>query len=101
MLVHGNGVLHGGFEQLGSFFELSNDILNSFAGTLIVGLGVGLLSLGFLLGTAALVPAVFFEKFLARLGDAELVDDQEPAYRPANFVSGYEAMPIRFTPAVS
>ena len=43
----------------------------------------------------------FFEKFLARLADAELVDDQEPAYRPANFVSGYEAMPIRFTPAVS
>jgi len=43
---------------------------------------------------------VMFEQLLARLPDIELADpDQaEPAYRPANFVSGYEAMPVRFTP---
>jgi cytochrome P450 family 142 subfamily A polypeptide 1 len=29
--------------------------------------------------------------------DLELVDEVEPAYRPANFVSGYESMPVRFT----
>jgi cytochrome P450 family 142 subfamily A polypeptide 1 len=40
----------------------------------------------------------FFETVLSRLPDIELVDDTEPAYRPANFVSGYESMPVRFTP---
>jgi cytochrome P450 family 142 subfamily A polypeptide 1 len=40
----------------------------------------------------------FFETLLRRLPDIELVDDSEPAYRPANFVSGYEKMPVRFTP---
>jgi cytochrome P450 family 142 subfamily A polypeptide 1 len=40
----------------------------------------------------------FFEKVLRRMPDMELVDDAEPAYRPANFVSGYESMPVRFPP---
>jgi cytochrome P450 family 142 subfamily A polypeptide 1 len=40
----------------------------------------------------------FFETLLDRLPDIELIDDTEPAYRPANFVSGYESMPVRFTP---
>jgi cytochrome P450 family 142 subfamily A polypeptide 1 len=40
----------------------------------------------------------FFETILRRLPDIELVDDTEPAYRPANFVSGYEKMPVRFAP---
>jgi cholest-4-en-3-one 26-monooxygenase len=26
------------------------------------------------------------------------VDDVEPAYRAANFVSGYTSMPVRFAP---
>lgn len=39
----------------------------------------------------------FFETLLPRLPDIELVSDSEPAYRPANFVSGYESMPVRFT----
>jgi cytochrome P450 family 142 subfamily A polypeptide 1 len=43
---------------------------------------------------------VMFEQLLARLPDLELADpaQTEPAYRPANFVSGYETMPVRFTP---
>jgi cytochrome P450 family 142 subfamily A polypeptide 1 len=41
---------------------------------------------------------VMFEQLLARLPDLELVDDTEPDYRPANFISGYERMPVRFTP---
>lgn len=39
-----------------------------------------------------------FEELLERLPDMELVTDAEPANRPANFVSGYEHMPVRFTP---
>ncbi|MFI7442009.1 cytochrome P450 [Nonomuraea indica] len=39
------------------------------------------------------------ERLLARLPDMEPVDDREPACRPANFVSGYESLPVRFTPA--
>ena len=40
-----------------------------------------------------------FERLLDRLPDLELVErTQEPAYRAANFVSGYESMPVRFTP---
>jgi cytochrome P450 family 142 subfamily A polypeptide 1 len=39
-----------------------------------------------------------FELLLDRLPDLELVDEAEPAYRAANFVSGYEKMPVRFTP---
>jgi cytochrome P450 family 142 subfamily A polypeptide 1 len=39
-----------------------------------------------------------FEHVLQRLPDIELVDGGEPAHRPANFISGYEEMPVRFTP---
>jgi cholest-4-en-3-one 26-monooxygenase len=38
------------------------------------------------------------EHVLKRLPDIELVDGAEPDYRPANFISGYEEMPVRFTP---
>lgn len=41
---------------------------------------------------------VMFEQLLARLPDLELVSSEEPAYRAANFVSGYESMPVRFSP---
>ena len=41
---------------------------------------------------------VMFEQLLARLPDLDLVSPEEPAYRAANFVSGYESMPVRFTP---
>lgn len=41
---------------------------------------------------------VMFEELLERLPDLELVSPEEPAYRAANFVSGYESMPVRFTP---
>ncbi|MBV8980917.1 MAG: cytochrome P450 [Acidimicrobiia bacterium] len=39
-----------------------------------------------------------FEHLLRRLPDMELVDAAEPAYRPANFISGYEKLPVRFNP---
>ena len=39
-----------------------------------------------------------FEHLLERLPDMELVEPVEPGNRPANFVSGYESMPVRFTP---
>jgi cytochrome P450 family 142 subfamily A polypeptide 1 len=38
------------------------------------------------------------DRLLERLPDLELVDPVEPAFRPANFVSGYESLPVRFTP---
>ena len=38
------------------------------------------------------------DRLLTRLPDLELVSPDEPAYRPANFVSGYESLPVRFTP---
>jgi cytochrome P450 family 142 subfamily A polypeptide 1 len=41
---------------------------------------------------------VVFEELLTRLPDLELADSAEPAHRPANFVSGYESLPVRFTP---
>ncbi|MEO5873597.1 MAG: cytochrome P450 [Streptosporangiaceae bacterium] len=41
---------------------------------------------------------VMFEQLLLRLPDIEPVEDAEPAYRPANFVSGYESFRVRFTP---
>jgi cytochrome P450 family 142 subfamily A polypeptide 1 len=41
---------------------------------------------------------VVFEQLLSRLPDLALVDGREPAHRPANFVSGYESMPVTFTP---
>jgi cytochrome P450 family 142 subfamily A polypeptide 1 len=42
---------------------------------------------------------VAFERLAERLPDLRLADDAEPAHRPANFVSGYEVMPVAFTPA--
>jgi cytochrome P450 family 142 subfamily A polypeptide 1 len=39
-----------------------------------------------------------FTTLFERLPDLALIDDAEPAYRPANFVSGYLTMPVRFTP---
>ena len=39
-----------------------------------------------------------FEHVLKRLPDIEIVDGSEPGYRPANFISGYEEMRVRFTP---
>jgi cytochrome P450 family 142 subfamily A polypeptide 1 len=41
---------------------------------------------------------VAFETVLDRLPDIALVDDAEPASRRANFVSGYESMPVTFSP---
>ncbi|MEO3829556.1 cytochrome P450 [Actinomadura sp. B10D3] len=41
---------------------------------------------------------VMFGRLLARLPDLEPLEAAEPAQRPANFVSGYESMPVRFTP---
>jgi cholest-4-en-3-one 26-monooxygenase len=41
---------------------------------------------------------VMFEQLLERLPDLHLVEPAEPAYRPANFVSGYETMRVAFTP---
>jgi cytochrome P450 family 142 subfamily A polypeptide 1 len=41
---------------------------------------------------------VMFEELVRRLPDIELVEPGEPASRPANFVSGYEEMPVRFAP---
>ncbi len=37
---------------------------------------------------------VMFDKLLDRLPDLRLIDETEPAYRPANFISGYETMPV-------
>ncbi len=39
-----------------------------------------------------------FERLLARLPDLELAEPAEPDARPANFISGYESMPVHFTP---
>ncbi|MCU1602152.1 MAG: cytochrome [Frankiales bacterium] len=38
------------------------------------------------------------DRLLERLPDLELVTPEEPEWRPANFVSGYEEMRVRFTP---
>jgi cytochrome P450 family 142 subfamily A polypeptide 1 len=38
----------------------------------------------------------FFENIVRRLPDLALLDGIEPTYRPANFVSGYEHLPVRF-----
>ena len=40
-----------------------------------------------------------FEVLADRLPDLQLVGDEEPGHRAANFVSGYEAMPVTFTPS--
>jgi cytochrome P450 family 142 subfamily A polypeptide 1 len=47
---------------------------------------------------ARLELTVAFETVLDRLPDIHLVDDAEPPNRPANFVSGYETLPVAFTP---
>ena len=39
-----------------------------------------------------------FDVLAERLPDIELATPAEPGYRAANFVSGYESMPVRFTP---
>ena len=40
-----------------------------------------------------------FDRLLDRLPDMALVDEAEPPMREANFVSGYETMPVTFSPA--
>ncbi len=47
---------------------------------------------------ARLELTVMFEQLLSRLPDLTLTDSTEPAHRPANFISGYESMPVRFSP---
>ena len=43
---------------------------------------------------------VMFEQLLTRMPDLELaVDPSELPRRPANFISGLESMPVRFTPS--
>ena len=42
--------------------------------------------------------SVMFDRLLERLPDLALADDGEPPKRAANFVSGYETMPVTFTP---
>jgi cytochrome P450 family 142 subfamily A polypeptide 1 len=42
---------------------------------------------------------VMFDRLLDRLPDLQLATDGEPPKRPANFVSGYETMPVTFTPS--
>ena len=40
-----------------------------------------------------------FDRLLDRLPDIQLVSADDPAYRPANLVSGYESMRVTFTPS--
>ena len=42
---------------------------------------------------------VMFDRLLDRLPDIALAEDAEPPKRAANFVSGYETMPVVFTPS--
>jgi cytochrome P450 family 142 subfamily A polypeptide 1 len=42
---------------------------------------------------------VAFERVLDRLPDLRLAAAAEPPLRPASFVSGYETMPVEFSPA--
>ena len=43
---------------------------------------------------------VMFERLLARLPDIHLAVERGPLpRRPANFISGFEAMPVEFTPS--
>ncbi|HMD44686.1 MAG TPA: cytochrome P450 [Acidimicrobiales bacterium] len=41
---------------------------------------------------------VMFEQLVERLPDLALADDREPPHRPNNFVTGYEHLPVVFTP---
>jgi cytochrome P450 family 142 subfamily A polypeptide 1 len=43
--------------------------------------------------------AVMFDCLLDRLPDLALAEQVEPPKRAANFVSGYETMPVVFTPS--
>jgi len=43
--------------------------------------------------------SVMFDRLLDRLPDLALADDRPPPSRAANFVSGYETMPVVFTPS--
>jgi cholest-4-en-3-one 26-monooxygenase len=47
---------------------------------------------------ARLEVKVAFERLLDRLPDLSLASDDEPAARPANFVSGYKSLPVAFRP---
>lgn len=47
---------------------------------------------------ARLELAVMFDRLLERLPDLALASGDEPPKRAANFVSGYESMPVTFTP---
>jgi cytochrome P450 family 142 subfamily A polypeptide 1 len=48
---------------------------------------------------ARLEISVMLDQLLERLPDLALVDpDAEPELRPANFVSGLESLPVRFSP---
>jgi cholest-4-en-3-one 26-monooxygenase len=47
---------------------------------------------------ARLELSIVLDRLLERLPDLELVDATEPSHRAANFVSGYEHLPVRFTP---
>lgn len=40
-----------------------------------------------------------FERLFARLPDIELASADPLPRRPSNFIPGFEAMPVRFTPA--
>jgi cytochrome P450 family 142 subfamily A polypeptide 1 len=42
---------------------------------------------------------IMFDRLLDRLPDLALVDEAEPPMREANFVSGYETMPVTFSPS--
>jgi cytochrome P450 family 142 subfamily A polypeptide 1 len=42
---------------------------------------------------------IAFEHLLERMPDLRLVEDTEPAHRPASFVSGYEKMRVGFGPS--
>lgn len=48
---------------------------------------------------ARLEITTILDRLLTRLPDLALADAAEPAYRPANFVSGYESMPVIFSPS--
>ena len=47
---------------------------------------------------ARLELTVMFERLLERFPDMEPASPAEPACRPANFISGYESLPVRFSP---
>ena len=49
---------------------------------------------------ARLELTAIFEGLLDRLPDLDLVDAAEPAHRPANFVSGYEQLDVKYSPRV-